>query len=219
VKEMSKAFLIDTSKCIACKACQVACKQWNGLPAEKTKNVGSHQNPQDLSATTWTLVKMKEVESGGKLKWLFFKDQCRHCVEPPCMMSASVDGSIVKDEDTGAVIYTKKTKEENFDDIMCPYNIPRKDKSGQMFKCTMCLDRVQAGMLPACVKACPTGAMNFGDRAEILALAEERLKAAKATYKGAKLVDVEEVNVIYLLTENEDLYGMIKKPVDMSVFV
>ena len=76
MKEMSRAFLIDTSKCIFCKACQVACKQWNGLPAEKTTNVGSHQNPQDLSGVTWTLVRMNEVESGGKLNWLFLKDQC-----------------------------------------------------------------------------------------------------------------------------------------------
>ena len=216
---MSKTFLIDTSKCIACKACQVACKQWNGLPAEKTVNVGSHQNPQDLSAITWTLLKMSEVEIGGKLKWLFFKDQCRHCVEPPCLMSASVEGSIVKDEDTGAVIFTDKTKKENFDDIMCPYNIPRKDESGQMFKCVMCVDRVQAGMLPACVKACPTGAMNFGDREEMVALAKKRLEAAKATYKGAFLVDdMEEASVFYLLTEKEEAYGMVRNPIEKSVF-
>ena len=217
---MSKAFLIDTSKCIACKACQVACKQWNGLPAEKTVNVGSHQNPQDLSAVTWTLVRMNEVESGGELKWLFFKDQCRHCVEPPCLMNSAVPGAIYKDEDTGAVIYTEKSKYENFDDIGCPYNIPRQDKNtGQMFKCTMCVDRVKNGMLPACVKACPTGAISFGDRAEILALAKERLNAAKSTYKNAFLVDdMEESSVFYLLTEEEDLYGMVRNPLGKSVF-
>jgi formate dehydrogenase iron-sulfur subunit len=216
---MSKAFLIDTSKCIGCRACQVACKQWNGLPAEKTVNVGSHQNPQDLSAVTWTLVKMNEVESGGKLRWLFLKDQCRHCVEPPCLMSTDVEGAIVRDEDTGAVIYTEKTKEVNFDDVMCPYNIPRKDKSGQMFKCTMCLDRVHAGMLPACVKACPSGTMNFGDRDKMAALAEKRLEAAKARYKDALLVDdMEEVSVFYLLTEGEEAYGLVRNPIEKSVF-
>jgi formate dehydrogenase iron-sulfur subunit len=218
---MSKAFLIDTSRCIACKACQVACKQWNELPAERTKNVGSHQNPQDLSAVTWTLVRMNEVESGGKLKWLFFKDQCRHCVEPPCLMSSNVPGSIYKDEQTGAVIYTEKTKYESFEEIMCPYEIPRQDKNtGRLFKCTMCMDRVKNGLLPACVKACPTGAMNFGDRSEMLALAKERLEAAKPTYEDAFLVDdMEAVSVFYLLTEKEDLYGMVRNPVDKSVFV
>ena len=221
MKEMSKAFLIDTSKCIACKACQVACKQWNDLPAEKTVNVGSHQNPQDLSAVTWTLVRMNEVESGGKLKWLFFKDQCRHCVEPPCLVSTDVEGAIVKDEDTGAVIYTEKTKEVDFGEIMCPYNIPRQDKNtGEMFKCTMCVDRVKGGMLPACVKACPTGALNFGDREEMQKLAKDRLNAAKTIHKDAFLVDdMEEVSVFYLLTEKEALYGMVRIPVGKSVFV
>jgi formate dehydrogenase iron-sulfur subunit len=221
VKEMSKAFLIDTSKCIGCKACQVACKQWNGLPAERTTNRGSHQNPPDLSAVTWTLLRMSEVESGGTLKWLFVKDQCRHCVDPPCLMSASFPGSIYKDKDTGAVIYTEKSKYEDFEDIMCPYNIPRQDKNtGQLFKCTMCVDRVNNGLDPACIKACPTGAANFGDRAEMLALAEERLKAAKSTYEGAFLVDdMEEVTVFYLLTEAAERYGMTRNPIDKSVFV
>ena len=218
---MSKAFFIDTSRCIACKACQVACKQWNGLPAERTKNVGSHQNPQDLSAVTWTLVRMSEIESGGKLKWLFLKDQCRHCVEPPCLMSASFPGSIYKDDDTGAVIYTEKSKYESFEDIMCPYNIPRKDKNtGELFKCTMCVDRVKNGMLPACVKACPTGAMNFGDRSDMMALAKARLETVKAKHAGAALIDdMEEVSVFYLLTEKEELYGIVRNPVDKSVFV
>jgi formate dehydrogenase iron-sulfur subunit len=213
---MSKAFFIDTSRCIACKACQVACKQWNSLPAEKTINVGSHQNPQDLSAVTWTLVRMNEIEAGGKLKWLFLKDQCRHCVDAPCLMSASFSDSIYKDKDTGAVIYTEKSKFENLDDIMCPYNIPRQDKNtGQLFKCTMCVDRVKHGMLPACVKACPTGAMNFGDRGEMIALAKSRADAVE----GASLVDdMDEVSVFYLLTEKEELYGLVRNPVDRSVF-
>jgi formate dehydrogenase iron-sulfur subunit len=217
---MSKAFLIDTSKCIACKACQVACKQWNDLPAEKTTNVGSHQNPQDLSAVTWTLVRMNEVERGGKLKWLFFKDQCRHCVEPPCQMGAAVPGSIYKDEDTGAVIYTERSKYENFDDIGCPYNIPRQDKNtGQMAKCTMCVDRVKNDLLPACVKACPAGAVNFGDRGEMQALAKDRLNAVRTNHKDAFLVDdMEEVSVFYLLTEKEELYGMVRSDVGKSVF-
>jgi len=216
---MSKAFLIDTSKCIFCKACQVACKQWNELPAERTTNRGSHQNPPDLSAVTWTLVRVKEVTSNGEVGWLFFKDQCRHCVDPPCLMSASVPGSIYKDKDTGAVVYTEKTKYESFEDIMCPYNIPRQDpNTGRLFKCTMCIDRVKNGLLPACVKACPTGALQFGDRDEMLALGQQRLKAVKAVHRNAELVDVDEVSAFYLLTEEQDLYGMIKIPIDRAVF-
>ncbi len=221
MKEMSKAFLIDTSKCIACKACQVACKQWNGLPAEKTTNVGSHQNPQDLSAVTWTLVRMSEVETDGELKWLFLKDQCRHCEDPPCLMNSSVPGSVYKDEDTGAVVYTKKSKYEDFDNLGCPHNIPRQDKNtGQVLKCTMCMDRVKNGMLPACVKACPTGAVNFGDREEMQVLAKDRLNAVKTTHKDAFLMDdMEDVSVFYLLTEKEELYGMVRNSMGASVFV
>ncbi len=218
---MSKAFFIDTSRCIACKACQIACKQWNELPAEVTVNVGSHQNPQDLSAVTWTLLRMTEVEDDGKLKWLFFKDQCRHCVEPPCMMSSAVPGAMLKDESTGAVIYTDKSRYESFDDIMCPYDIPRQDKNtGHLRKCSMCVDRVKNGMLPSCVKACPTGTMNFGDRKDMLALAESRLEAVKTKHKDALLVDdMEEVSVFYLLTEKEEAYGIVRNPVDTSAFV
>lgn len=163
---------------------------------------------------------MNEVESGGKLKWLFFKDQCRHCVDPPCMDSASVPGSMYKDAETGAVIYTEKSKYEDIEEIFCPYGIPRQDKNtGQLFKCTMCVDRVKNGLLPACVKACPTGAMNFGDRGEMEALAKQRLAEAKAKYPKAFLVDdMDIVSVFYLLTDEEELYGLVRNPVDTSAF-
>lgn len=216
---MAKAYLVDTSRCIACKACQVACKQWNGLPAEKIDKVESPQNPPDLSAITWTLVRMKEAFNNGKVRLLFFKDQCRHCIDPPCQMSAIIPGSIYKDEETGAVIYAKRTKYENFEDIMCPYDIPREDpKTGRLFKCTMCIDRVKNNMLPACVQACPTGAMQFGDREEILKMAHKRLEKVKTVHKNASLVDEDEVSTIYLLTEKEELYGMTTNLKGRTVF-
>ena len=106
-----KSVLIDVSKCIGCRGCQVACKQWNELPAEKTKNHGSYQNPPDLSGMTYTIVRFKELSQGGEVKWNFFKDQCRHCVDPPCKMAADDEapGAIVVDE-SGCVVYTDKTK-------------------------------------------------------------------------------------------------------------
>ena len=216
---MAKAFLVDTSRCIACKACQVACKHWNGLPAEKIDKVESPQNPPDLSAITWTLVRMKEVEGNGGVRRLFFKDQCRHCIDPPCQMSAVIPGSIYRDEEIGAVIHTKRTRYEDFEDIMCPYNIPRQDpNTGRLLKCTMCIDRVKNGMLPACVQACPTGAMQFGDREDILKTARKRLDKVKAVHRNASLADEDDVNVIYLLTEEEELYGMIRNPMGKIVF-
>ena len=105
---MSKAFFIDTTLCTACRACQVACKQWHDLPAEKTKNLGTYQNPADLSFDTYKLVRMNEEVIGGRLQWLFFPEQCRHCVEAPCLETAGDEGAIYQDP-SGAIIYTAQT--------------------------------------------------------------------------------------------------------------
>jgi formate dehydrogenase iron-sulfur subunit len=203
-----KSFFIDTTICTACRGCQVACKQWHDLPAEKTKNRGTHQNPADLSFVTYKLVRFNEVVVGGKLQWLFFPDQCRHCIEAPCEMTADDPTAIFKDPATGALIYTANTKNLDSQAIIdsCPYNVPRAAKDGTLAKCDMCLDRVENGLLPACVKTCPTGAMSFGDRNEMLALAKKRLALVKKKYPKAKLLDADDVRVIYLVTEKPDLY-------------
>ena len=206
-----KTFFVDLSRCTACRGCQVACKQWKQLPAEQTKNTGTHQNPPDLSAITLKVVRFKEVTEGGEFKWLFMPDQCRHCVLPPCKDAA--DGvnkeAIVQDNATGAVLFTEKTKLVPFNVIKdaCPYDIPRMDaKTKQVFKCDMCNDRVTAGLLPACVKTCPTGAMNFGEQADMLALAQKRLAEVKKTHPKALLVDYDSVRVIFLAEYPPNLY-------------
>ena len=205
---MSKSFFIDTTLCTACRACQVACKQWHDLPAEETKNRGTYENPADLSFDTYKLVRMREAVVGGKLKWLFFPEQCRHCVEAPCLDTAGDASAIYKDAATGAIIFTANTKGLNVDEIIesCPYNIPRKGPDGTLAKCDMCLDRVHNGLLPACVKTCPTGAMNFGERSEMVALAKSRLSTVKKANPKAALLDPDDVNVIYLVTEKPSLY-------------
>ena len=197
---MSKGFFIDTTRCTACKGCQVACKQWNDLPVEKTKNQGNLQNPPDLSSRTYKLVRMKEEIIGGKLKWLFFPDQCRHCLTAPCLLWAQDTEAIYQDEDTGAVVYTSATRKLKAEDIIgaCPYDVPRSDASGTLAKCTMCNDRVKKGLKPACVKTCPTGALNFGNLEEMRALALERLEKAKLMYPNARLIDPDAVRVIFL---------------------
>lgn len=201
-----KAFFVDLTKCTACRGCQVACKQWNKLPAEETRNWGSHQNPKDLSAITYKLVRMQEIADaqGELVTWAFFPEQCRHCIEPPCKMTADAydSAAIYHDEKTGAVVFTEKTKDlPDFNEIReaCPYNIPRQNAQTKvMAKCTMCLDRVQNGLKPACVQVCPTGAMNFGDYDDMLALAQKRLTEAQKRYPEATLGDPESVRVIYL---------------------
>lgn len=200
---MSYAFFIDTTRCTGCRACQVACKQWHDLPAEATTNRGTFQNPPDLSFTTYKLVRMREAEIDGRLKWLFLPEQCRHCIDPPCLETAMDESAIYKDEKTGAVIFTANTQKLFVDDVIesCPYNIPRKAADGTLAKCDMCNDRVNNGLLPACVKTCPTGTMNFGDREQMVALAEEHLATVSKKHANAQLVDADSVNVIYLIAE------------------
>ena len=208
-----KSFFVDTTKCTACRGCQIACKQWNKNPGTKTFQSGSHQNPADLSFFTYKLVRFSEIETEGDPKWYFFPDQCRHCVEPPCKATADSLGSkaIAKDEDTGAIVFNPKirVKAADFKSIKesCPYDIPRMDeKSGGMAKCTLCIDRIKSGLLPACVKSCPTGAMNFGDRKAILETANKRLEEAKKHYKDAMLADANDVRAIYLLVDDPKRY-------------
>ena len=200
---MAKKFFIDLTRCTACRGCQMACKQWHKLPAEQTRNWGSHQNPEDLSFITYKLVRFTEIVRDGKLDWLFFPEQCRHCIDPPCLYTAEIytDGAILQDEITGAVMFTEQTRLTEAEDIRsaCPYDIPRVDKKTKVIsKCDMCLDRVHNGLKPACVTTCPTGSMSFGDEDEIQALAEARLKEVQRTYPEAVLGDPEDVRVIYL---------------------
>jgi len=203
-----KSILVDTSLCTACRGCQIACKQWNGLKATETKQTGSYENPKDLSGNTWKIVRFAEgKKADGKPYWYFFTEQCRQCLSPGCMAVAEKD-EIVIDEKTGAVVYTPKTKDLDFKATLegCPYNIPRKAKSGVLVKCTMCLDRQRAGQIPACVKSCPTGAMTFGDRDKILAEAKKRVAALKKKYPKAQAINPDDVRVIYIVKDDPAKY-------------
>jgi formate dehydrogenase iron-sulfur subunit len=205
-----KSFFVDTTVCTACRGCQIACKNWNRNGASMTKNTGSHQNPPDLDGNTYKLVRFSEVAKNGKVAWYFFADQCRHCIEPPCKdaIQGYVDGAVIHDEKTGAVVYNEKTREAPFDEVKdsCPYNIPRMAQDGRIVKCTMCLDRVSNGLLPACVKVCPTGAMNFGDRDEMMAMANKRLEQVKGKHPEAQLLNADDIRVIYLVVDDPTLY-------------
>ncbi len=205
---MAYAIFIDTTLCTGCRGCQVACKQWHDLPAEETRNTGTYQNPADLSFSTYKLVRMSEEVIDGRLRWLFFPEQCRHCVEAPCQEVAGDESAIYKDDATGAILYTANTKELAADDIIesCPYNVPRQAKDGTLAKCDLCNDRIHNGEEPACVKTCPTGAMNFGTRKEMVRLANVRLKATKKKFPNAMLADPGDVNVIYMVGFAPDRY-------------
>lgn len=220
---MPKSFFIDTSRCTACRGCQIACKEWHELPANKTKQVGTHQNPPDLNPNNYKLVRFSEHKRDGKVIWNFFPDQCRHCVDPPCKLTADmyVQNAITQDDATGAVLFTEATQylgPGEVQDVIdaCPYDIPRLDTgTGRLTKCTMCFSRIRQNMLPMCVKACPTGTMNFGERSKMLDMAKARLAALKKEYPNAMLLDEDSVNAVFLVIdapENYHEYAVAKAP-------
>jgi formate dehydrogenase iron-sulfur subunit len=134
-------------------------------------------------------------------------------MSPPCkeVADGKVKGAILQDEKTGAVIFNPKMKVKpaDFKEIResCPYDIPRINAAAEvMRKCTMCFDRVKEGMLPACVKTCPTGAMNFGDRKDMLEKANKRLAEVKKVYKDAFLANPDDVRAIFLLVDDGKKY-------------
>ncbi len=211
---MPKAFFVDTSRCTACRGCQVACKEWHEHTAVPTRQRGTHQNPPDFTPQNFKIVRFSEHKIDGRIKWLFFPDQCRHCTAPPCKDAADgfVSGAVLQDEQTGAVLYTEESKKLTNEQAqavqeICPYNIPRRNaETGMLTKCDMCIDRVRAGMKPACVKTCCTGAMQFGERDDMLALATRTLAKVKETHPQAQLLDEDFINVIYLVAEPRNLY-------------
>jgi formate dehydrogenase iron-sulfur subunit len=199
------AKLIDTTKCIGCKACQVACMEWNDLRDEIGTNTGSYQNPHDLTASSWTLMRFAEVETEkGDLEWLIRKDGCMHCQDPGCLKACPAPGAIVQYAN-GIVDFL----EENcigcgYCVTGCPFNIPRiSRKDHKAYKCTLCSDRVAVGLEPACIKACPTGALVFGTKEDMKLHAAERIEDLKSRgFENAGLYDppgVGGTQVMYVL--------------------
>jgi len=181
---MSKAVLYDATKCIGCRACQVACKQWNELPGEMTINQGSYENPPKLSASTFTKIRFTEVEDNGKFHFVFNKVQCMHCEHPACAAACPV-GALQKTPDGPVVYDDNKCFGCRYCMVACPFGIPTFEWDKPLpwvRKCTFCADRQGNGLKPACVTACPTSALKFGEREELLAEARERIADSPDNY-------------------------------------
>ena len=228
VRETQKvAKLIDVSKCIGCKACQVACMEWNDMRDEVGVNHGVYDNPLDLTDKSWTVMRFSEVEvEQGKLEWLIRKDGCMHCADPGCLKACPAPGAIVQYANGIVDFHEEHCIGCGYCITGCPFNVPRiSKKDSKAYKCTLCSDRVSVGVEPACVKTCPTGALVFGSKEAMIDHAEGRIADLKSRgYKNAGLYDppgVGGTHVMYVLqhADQPEIYHGLPKDPQISILV
>lgn len=219
-----RAILFDTSKCMACRGCQIACKQWNELKGVKTSNQGTYENPPDLSSNTWLKMKFIETQKQGKVDWLFTRQACMHCTDAACVKVCPTKA--LYHHEMGMVAYNKDLCSGcGYCQEFCPFNVPRSNRNlitgvAKMDKCTMCtnpgLDRNGEGYTPACVKTCPTKSLTYGDRATLVATGRQRVTSLQAGgLNNAYFYGDKELNglhVLYVLDDSPEAYGLPVNP-------
>jgi formate dehydrogenase beta subunit len=207
---------VDVTTCIGCKACEVACVEWNEMPFRQTSFDNTYQTMPSTAWNFWNLIKFNEHQrEDGALMWLMRKDQCMHCEDPGCLRACPADGAIVQ-YTNGIVDF----QQENCIGCQycvagCPFDIPKfNDRTKKVYKCTLCSDRVGQGLEPACIKACPTGCLKFGTKADMLGLAEARTRQLRehSGFANAGVYDPASVggtHVIYVLHDatRPEMYG------------
>jgi formate dehydrogenase beta subunit len=220
--------LVDTTTCIGCKACEVACLEWNGYPFRPTAFDNTYQTMPDTAWNYWNLIRFDEhTAEDGTFSWLMRKDQCMHCADPGCLKACPADGAIVQ--------YANGIVDFNQANCIgcqycvtgCPFNIPKfNPATKKVFKCTLCSDRVSAGLEPACIKSCPTGCLHFGSKDDMKGLAEKRAQQLRehTAHTKAGVYDPEGVggtHVIYVLHDKDhpELYGGLPKNPSISPVV
>lgn len=227
-------FLTDTTLCIGCKACEVACKQWNQLPADGLELTGfSYDNTGDLGATTWRHVAFVERLSDREGRrptvlrpfqsnWLMMSDVCKHCVRAGCL-EACPTGAIVRTEFDTVVIQDDICNGCGYCLPACPFGVPGLSLAdGGAHKCTLCYDRLKDGLEPACAKACPTDSIQFGPVAELRRRARERVAALHARGVESAYVygdetvggtgGIEGLNACFILTAPPEVYNLPARP-------
>jgi formate dehydrogenase iron-sulfur subunit len=228
----SYGFFTDTTLCIGCKACEVACKEWNELPAEEFKLTGhSYDNTGALSATTWRHVTFVEKvsESNGaratnlqpfQSNWLMMSDVCKHCSPAPCL-EACPTGALFRTEFDTVVVQQDICNGCGYCVPACPFGVVELNvPDGKAHKCTLCYDRLKGGLEPACAKACPTDSIQFGELDELRERADARLSKLQGEgWNGAQLYGrdpddgVGGFGAFFLLLDEPEVYGLPPDPV------
>lgn len=225
---MPKGMFIDTSICTGCKACQVACKEWNALPHEpghfrfdpvEKRPVAvnftgdSYDNTGALGATDWRRVRFIEQfsEDRSRGRWLFSSDSCKHCNDAGCL-NACPTGAIVRTDLGNVFIRQDVCIGCKYCIPSCPYGvISLSEVTGTVHKCTLCNDRIHNGLGTACAKACPTGSIAFGEVAALKTAADRRLAQLKSLgHAEANIYGYKEaggLNVFYLFLDRPQVYG------------
>ena len=215
-------FFTDASICIGCKACEVACKQWNALPSDgMTWSGKSYDNTLHLSGTTWRHVTFTEqaLPDGG-VKWLFNSDVCKHCTAAPCQ-EACPTGALIYNEFGNVYVQQDVCNGCGYCVSACPFGvIGRSDVGdGLAHKCTLCYDRQKDGLTPACAKSCPTESIRFGPVSELKVLARARVEELHARgetnaylYGADASGDYQSLNAFFLLTEKPEAYNLPPAP-------
>ena len=217
---MSKGFFTDTTVCIGCKACEVACKQWNQLPDDGLIFSGmSYDNTVELGASTWRHVSFIEKEGPT---WLFNSDVCKHCARAGCLESCPT-GAIIRTEFDSVFVQQDVCNGCGYCIINCPFGvIDRRDDDGRAWKCTLCYDRLKADMTPACAKACPTASIQFGELDDLRQTARKRVDELHAQGKTEAYLygesaesqpGTEGLNAFFLLTDKPEVYNLPPDPI------
>ncbi len=213
------AKLIDTTNCIGCKACEVACQEWNDHEFTFGVFDGTYQTKPDLEHNFWNLIKFNESQRDDVMTWHMAKYQCMHCVDPGCLAACPAPGAIFIRESGIVDFNEQKCIGCGYCITGCPFDVPRRHpKSLKVFKCTLCSDRTAVGLEPACIKACPTNCLSFGSRDDLLHEAADRVKDLKENGKtGAGIYNplgVGGTNVIYVLEQADEpeSYGLPRDP-------
>ena len=227
-------FFTDTSVCIGCKACEVACKEWNHVPEDGLTFTGmSYDNTRGLGADTWRHVAFIEqperlarqitagsVGADGQLRWLMSSDVCKHCTEAACL-DVCPTGALFRTEFGTVVVQEDICNGCGYCVPACPYGvIDQRRGDGRVWKCTLCYDRLTVGVEPACAKACPTDSIQFGQLDDLRVRASERvtsLRAAGVTdarlYGDDPTDGVGGAGAFFLLLDEPEVYGLPPDPV------